>query len=77
MISQEEIDLLLNITKEHSMDITKVGIEHIITQIKERSIYPPEGLTVEQLQAWLSGYSQCQGDVLDVIESIKEGASRC
>ena len=52
--------------------MTDIGIKDIENRVSGRQVYPPEGLTCEQLQAWLAGYAQCQRDVMDVIEELKE-----
>lgn len=52
--------------------MTDIGIKDIENRVTSRLVYPPEWLTVDKLQVWVAGYLQCQRDVLDVIEELKE-----
>ena len=47
--------------------MTKIGLEHIINEIRNRFVEPPYDMTIETLQAWLNGYARCQNDILELI----------
>ena len=43
-------------------------------EITRRVVTIPDGdHTVESLSAWLSGYAQCQHEILDLIQELEEG----
>ena len=52
--------------------MTKVGYDGIISRIKNRTIEPPENFTLDQLNAWLDGYAQCQTDILNMIVELSQ-----
>lgn len=47
-------------------------IDYILERIKNRTVTPPENLTVEQLNSWLLGYGQCQMEILKLIRELED-----
>lgn len=45
-------------------------------KIKNRKAQLPEFETMENLQSWMNGYSQCQRDVLGIVDSIEKDMGR-
>ena len=41
-------------------------------KIKNHKAQLPEFETMENLQSWMNGYSQCQRDILGIIDSIEK-----
>ena len=56
--------------------LTKMGYDEIFNRIVNRTVKPPQDLTVEMLNEWLSGYAQCQDDILTIIGSMKDQYGR-
>ena len=56
--------------------LTKMGYDEIFNRIVNRSVKPPQDLTVEMLNEWLNGYAQCQDDILTIISSMKDQYGR-
>lgn len=50
--------------------MTDIGYQDIINRIRELKVEPPEGYTVEEMQAWLLGYGKCYEAVLGLIDSF-------
>lgn len=46
--------------------------------ITDRKVDVPKDETMENLQSWMNGYSQCQRDILGIIDSLaNKGKSQC
>lgn len=56
--------------------MTNIGYDYISKMVKEREVFPPKGLTTEQLTFWLNGYSTCLNDVLRLLEALKNDNER-
>lgn len=58
--------------------MTDMGCDNIIEKLVNRVVKMPDDdeYTLDMLSAWLSGYAQCQHDVLDLIEEMREGERR-
>lgn len=54
--------------------MTKIGIENLKDRIINRTIDPPQDLTIQELTAWLNGHAKCQIDILEIIESLTKEA---
>lgn len=52
--------------------LTKMGYDMIIERIVNRTVQPPDDMTVEMLNTWLTGYAKCQNDVLEIIGKLKD-----
>lgn len=52
--------------------LTKIGYDQIIEQIVNRTVQPPNDMTVEMLNAWLKGYATCQNDILEIIGKLND-----
>lgn len=48
-----------------------VEYQHIIERIKDRSVSPPTGMTLDNLNSWLTGYAHCMTDILKMLEEIQ------
>ena len=59
-----------------SEGLTKMGYDMIFDRIVNRAVQPPDDMTVEMLNAWLSGYAKCQNDVLEIIGKLKDQYGR-
>lgn len=57
-------------------ELTKQGYDNIIDRIVNRTVEPPKTLTVQALNAWLNGYAQCQLEILDIIETLRDTNGR-
>ena len=58
--------------KEKDMgELTKYGYDLIIDSIVNRTVTPPQGMDCGELNAWLTGYTDCQNAILDLIDSLK------
>ena len=53
--------------------MTEIDYKYIRDKIMNRSVDPPKDLTLGLLQGWLTGYAQCQQDILEVIDQIEKG----
>lgn len=56
--------------------LTKMGYDMIFERIVNRTVQPPDDMTVEMLNAWLTGYAKCQNDVLEIIGKLKDQFGR-
>lgn len=56
--------------------MTDVGYDFILSKITGRLIESPDHYNVDMLSAWLSGYAQCQHDIIEVIEEMRRGDER-
>lgn len=57
--------------------MTDIGYENIIEKLVNRVVtMPDDDYNLEMLSAWLSGYAQCQHDVLEIIEDLKKGSAQ-
>lgn len=59
-----------------SEELTKVGYSLIIDRIVNRKVEPPKGLDAIGLLNWCSAYAQCQNDILDIIEKLRDSNGR-
>lgn len=57
-------------------ELTKVGYDHIIDRIVNRKVEPPKDMNCITLYAWMTGYADCQHDIIDIIEKLKEQNGR-
>lgn len=56
--------------------LTQMGYDQIVERIVNRTVQPPDDMTVEMLNAWLTGYAKCQNDVLEIIGKLKDQYGR-
>ena len=56
--------------------LTKMDYDMIIDRIINRTVQPHDDMTVEMLNAWLTGYAACQRDVLEIIGKLKDQYGR-
>lgn len=56
--------------------LTKMGYDQIVERIINRTVQPPEDMTVEMLNAWMTGYADCQKAVIDIINKLKDQYGR-
>ena len=56
--------------------LTNMGYDQIIERIINRMVQPLDDMTVEALNAWLTGYATCQNDVLEIIGKLKDQYGR-
>ena len=56
--------------------LTKMGYDDLMSRVVNRTIQPPDGMTVDKLHAWLSGYAKCQHDILEIICELKDQYGR-
>ena len=56
--------------------MTNTGYDFLIEKLTARLVETPTDYNIDMLSAWLSGYAQCQHDVLDIIEELKRGNTR-
>ena len=57
--------------------MTDIGYDFVIEKIVNRLItIPNDDYTINMLSAWLSGYAQCQHDVIEIIEEMRKGDDR-
>ena len=52
--------------------LTKMGYDMIFDRIINRTVQPPDDMTIEMLNAWLTGYATCQNDVLEIVGKLKD-----
>lgn len=45
-------------------------------KIKKYEVWPPKFDTMDNMQSWMNGYSQCQRDILEIIDSIEKDMGR-
>lgn len=58
-------------------ELTKMGYDMIIDRIVNRQLKElPEGLTVQELNQWLTGYATCQNHILDIIIMLRDDFAR-
>lgn len=57
-------------------ELTKMGYDQIVEHIVNRTVQPPNDITVEMLNTWLTGYATCQNNILDIIVKLKENYGR-
>lgn len=59
-----------------SEELTKAGYSLIIDRIVNRKIDPPQGFDADGLLNWCAAYAQCQNDILDIIEKLRDSNGR-
>lgn len=59
-----------------SDQLTKMGYDQIMERIINRTVQPPDDMTVEMLNAWLTGYAACKNDMLEIIGKLKDQYGR-
>jgi len=59
-----------------SEELTKAGYSLIIDKVVNRKVDPPQGLDAVGLLNWCSAYAQCQNDILDIIEKLRDSNGR-
>ena len=47
--------------------------DEIRDRIINREIEPISGVSVAELDMWLTGYAKCQLDILNILEELEEG----
>ena len=57
-------------------ELTMMGYDLIIDKIVNRTVEAPEGLTARELLIWMNAYADCQDDILDIIEKLKDTNGR-
>lgn len=57
-------------------ELTKMGYDNITDRIINRTVQPPNDMNCIELNAWLAGYADCQHDILDIIEQLKDQYGR-
>lgn len=53
--------------------MTNVGLNDLKERIRNICLYPPNGMTVEELYCWIRGAEQMQESVDDLIKDLEEG----
>lgn len=56
--------------------MTDIGYDFILSKLTSRLVDCPNQYNVDMLSAWLSGYAQCQHDVIEIIEQMRKGDDR-
>lgn len=56
--------------------MTDIGYNYILSQITNREIFPPKGLTANELMRWLNGYQACQNDIVRILTAMKNENER-
>ena len=58
------------------IELTTQGYDNIIDRIVNRIVKPPEELTANELCIWCNAYAECQDNIIDIINKLKEGYGR-
>ena len=58
-------------------ELTKNGYELVIDKIVNRTLDPPKGLNVFELNTWLNAYAECQKDIIDILIKLRDDCQRC
>jgi len=53
-------------------ELTKVGYDNIIDRIVNRKVEPPKDMNCITLYAWLTGYTDCQQDIINIIKELRD-----
>ena len=57
-------------------ELTKQGYDMIIERIMDMSVETPTILTATGLQIWIQAYTQCQSEIVELIEDLKDQFGR-
>lgn len=57
-------------------ELTKQGYDMIIDRIEDMSVETPTILTAVGLQIWIQAYTQCQHDIIDMLEDLRDSNGR-
>lgn len=84
-IAAEECDVMNEEIQEEHVErketrmpegLTKMGYDMIVEHIINRKIQPSEEMYTMELSAWLTGYTKCQNDIIDIINKLKDQYGR-
>lgn len=53
--------------------MTNVGLNDLKERIRNIDLYPPNGMTVEELSCWLRGAEHMHASVINLIKDLEEG----
>lgn len=63
-------------TRKMPEGLTKMGYDDLISRIVNRMVQTPDDMTVDTLNAWLTGYAQCQFDILKIVGQLRDQYGR-
>ncbi len=53
--------------------MTELGWDMLVDRIANRTVEPPAGMTLNELQHWMLGNTQCTVDILSIIDEMRDG----
>ena len=57
-------------------ELTKIGYDNIIDRIINRKVETPKDMNCITLHAWLTGYTDCQHDIINIIKELRDQNGR-
>lgn len=56
--------------------LTKMGFDQIIERIVNRQFEPPRGKTLLEFSSYLTGYADCQHDIILLLQELRDQYER-
>lgn len=56
--------------------LTKMGFDQIIERIVNRQFDPPRGKNLRALSDYLTGYADCQNDIISLLQELRDRYGR-
>lgn len=57
-------------------ELTKIGYDQIIERIVNRQFDPPRGKNLRELSDYLTGYADCQNDIISLLQELRDEYGR-
>jgi len=69
-------DVAVERMRSNMEGLTKIGFDQIIERIVNRQFDPPRGKNLRALSDYLTGYADCQNDIISLLQELRDQYGR-